>query len=273
MEEVLLKLQELATIYGIKLIAALVIFIVGRIVAKGVKSFMMRLMDKRSTDSTLSKFAANLVYIAILAFVIIAALGQMGIQTASFVAVIGAAGLAVGLALQGSLANFAAGFLMIIFKPIKVGDYVEGGGIAGIVEEVGIFTTQLRSPDNKRIISPNSKIMGDNIVNYSANDTRRLDLLASVSYSDDTDKAQRILREIAEADERILKDPAPTIGILQFADSSINLAFRPWVKTAEYWDIYFALHEQIKKRFDAEGITIPFPQQDVYIHQTESKEG
>jgi small conductance mechanosensitive channel len=204
-----------------------------------------------------------------MAFVIIAALGQLGVQTASLVAVLGAAGLAVGLALQGSLANFAAGLLLIIFKPFKVGDFIEGGGVSGVVEEVGIFTTMMNSPDNKKLVVPNAKMTSDNIVNYTAKQVRRVDLVAGVSYRDDLDKVKRVLGEILAADSRILKDPAPTVGVLALAESSVNLAVRPWVKTADYWDVFFATQESIKKRFDAEGISIPFPQQDVHLHKAD----
>ncbi len=264
---ILPKLQELITLYGLKVIAAAVIFIVGRWVAKGLKRLIVRALIKGKVDQTLVSFLGHLTYFTLLAFVIIAALNQLGIQTTSFIAILGAAGLAVGLALQGSLANFAAGVLMIIFRPFRVGDYVEGGGTAGIVEEIQIFTTKLRTPDNKSIIIPNSKITGDNIVNYSAKDSRRMDMIVGVSYDDDYDQVKEVLGDILAKDGRILEEPPPTIGIVEFGDNSVNFAFRPWVKTAEYWDVYFALTEAIKKRFDEEGITIPYPQRDVHLFE------
>jgi small conductance mechanosensitive channel len=264
---ILPKLQELITLYGLKIIAAAVIFIVGRWVAKGLKRLIVRALTKGKVDQTLVSFLGHLTYFTLLAFVIIAALNQLGIQTTSFIAILGAAGLAVGLALQGSLANFAAGILMIIFRPFRVGDYVEGGGTAGIVEEIQIFTTKLRTPDNKSIIIPNSKITGDNIVNYSAKDSRRMDMIVGVSYDDDYDQVKEVLQDILAKDGRILEEPPPTIGIVEFGDNSVNFAFRPWVKTAEYWDVYFALTEAIKKRFDEEGITIPYPQRDVHLFE------
>jgi small conductance mechanosensitive channel len=264
---ILPKLQELITLYGLKVIAAVVIFIVGRWVAKGLKRLMVRALTKGKVDETLVSFLGHLTYFTLLAFVIIAALNQLGIQTTSFIAILGAAGLAVGLALQGSLANFAAGVLMIIFRPFRVGDYVEGGGTAGIVEEIQIFTTKLRTPDNKSIIIPNAKITGDNIVNYSAKDSRRMDMIVGVSYDDDYDQVKEVLQDILAKDGRILEEPPPTIAILEFGDNSVNFAFRPWVKTAEYWDVYFALTEAIKKRFDEEGITIPYPQRDVHLFE------
>jgi small conductance mechanosensitive channel len=209
--------------------------------------------------------------VTLLIFVIIAALAQVGIQTTSLIAVLGAASLAIGLALQGSLANFAAGVLLIIFRPFKVGDYVECAGTAGAVDEMQIFTTQLKSPDNKKIIIPNAKLLGDVITNYSAQETRRVDLVIGVSYSDDLQKVEKVLTDILSQDERVLKDPAPTIAVLELADSSVNFAVRPWVKTGDYWNVYFALTKNIKMRLDAEGIAIPFPQRDVHLYQ--QKEG
>lgn len=269
MEQVIGKIQEWVALYGIKVIMAVAILVIGRFAAIGIRALIRRVMMKSRVDKTLVSFITNLSFVAVMAFVIIAALGQLGVQTASFVAVIGAAGLAVGLALQGSLANFAAGILMMIFKPFKVGDYVEAGGTSGSVVAIGIFTTELQSPDNKKIIVPNAKLTGDNITNFSANDQRRVDMVAGVSYSDNLDKVRKVLEGILAEDKRILKDPAPTIGVLELADSSVNFAVRPWVKTADYWDVYFATQEKIKKRFDAEGISIPFPQQDVHVHKTE----
>jgi small conductance mechanosensitive channel len=269
MEQIVAKVQEWVVLYGLKVIAAIAIFFVGWIVAKGVRVVMRRILQKGHVDETLVSFVTSVTYVGIMAFVVIAALGQLGIQTASFVAIIGAAGLAVGLALQGSLANFAAGVLMIIFKPFKVGDYIEGGGVSGAVEEIGIFTTELKSPDNKKIIVPNAKMTSDNIVNYTAKEIRRLDIVAGVSYGDDIDKVKKILEDILAKDDRILKDPPPTIGVLELADSSVNFAVRPWVKTSDYWNVYFATQESIKKQFDAAGISIPFPQRDVHIYKTD----
>ena len=269
MENIIAKLQEIGAVYGLKIIAAVLILVVGRLVALGLKKLLRRIMLKSKVDETLVLFATSLGYVALMAFIIIAALAQLGIQTASLVAIIGAAGLAIGLALQGSLSNFAAGVLMLIFKPFNVGDFIEGGGVSGAVEEIGIFNTELKSPDNKKIIVPNAKMTGDNIVNYTAKDCRRVDIVAGVGYGDDLDKVRNVLEDILSGDERILKDPAPTIGVLELADSSVNFAVRPWVKTEDYWDVFFAMQESIKKRFDAEGISIPFPQQDVHLYKSE----
>jgi len=267
MANIMPKLQEWGTFYGLKIVAAIIVFIVGRWVAKILRNLVERMMTKAKVDETLVKFIGNLTYIVLITIVIIAALNQLGIQTTSFIAIIGAAGLAIGLALQGSLANFAAGVLMIIFHPFKVGDYVEGGGTAGTVETIGIFTTNLTSPDNKVIIVPNAKMTGDNIVNYSAKDTRRLDLVFGVSYSDDLQKVKNVLLDILKTDNRVLQDPAPAIGVLELGDSSVNFAVRPWVKGVDYWPLFFDLKEKIKERFDAESISIPFPQQDVHMYQ------
>ena len=261
------NLQAFAAFYGLKIIAAIVIFVVGRWVARALRNATKKMMAKGDVDETLISFVGNLTYITLLAFVIIAALNQLGIQTTSFIAVIGAAGLAIGLALQGSLANFAAGVLMIIFRPFKAGDYIEGAGVAGTVEEIQIFATQLKTPDNKTIIVPNAKMMGDNITNYSAKDTRRVDMVIGVGYGDDLKKVREILEDILAKDDRILEDPAPTIGVLELGDNSVNFAVRPWVKKEDYWGAYFDVTETVKRRFDEEGISIPYPQRDVHLYE------
>jgi len=264
---ILERVYVLLTVYGIKVVGAIAIFIVGRWVAKAITRFMERLMIKRKVDGTLVSFVSHLSYVALLAFIIIAALNQLGIQTASFIAVLGAAGLAVGLALQGSLSNFAAGVLMIIFRPFRVGDYIEGAGTAGTVEQIQIFTTQLKSPDNKTIIIPNSKISGDNIVNYSTKGTRRLDLVFGIGYSDDIDKARQLIMDLVLQDPRILKDPEPQVVVSELADSSVNLTFRGWSSLDDFWGIYFDMIEKVKKTFDANDISIPFPQRDVHLYE------
>jgi small conductance mechanosensitive channel len=214
----------------------------------------------------LTGFVANLSYAGLIAFVIIAALNKLGVQTASFIAVVGAAGLAIGLALQGSLANFAAGVLMIIFRPFRAGDFIEGAGTAGTVEEVQIFTTQLKTPDNKTIIIPNANILGDNIVNYSTKGSRRVDMVFGIGYEDDIDKARGIILDILQNDQRVYKDPAPVAYLSELADSSVNFTVRCWSKADDYWDVFFETTEKVKKRFDAEGVSIPFPQRDVHLY-------
>ncbi len=266
MENIVAKIWELLTIYGLKVVAAIAVLIVGRWVAKGLTGFTEKIMNKRQVDPTIVSFVANMTYIGLLVFVVLAALGQLGIQTTSFIAVIGAAGLAIGLALQGSLSNFAAGFLMIIFRPFKVGDFIEGAGVAGTVEKIQIFTTQLKTPDNKTIIIPNAKLSGDNIINFSAKGTRRVDMVFGIGYGDDIDKARKIIIDIIEKDVRVLKDPPPKIAVLALGDSSVDFAVRPWVKVPDYWDLWFDVTETIKKRFDAEGVSIPFPQRDVHLY-------
>ena len=266
MENIVAKIWELLTIYGLKVVAAIAVLVVGRWVAKGLTGFTEKLMNKRQVDPTIVSFVTNITYIALLIFVVLAALGQLGIQTTSFIAVIGAAGLAIGLALQGSLSNFAAGFLMILFRPFKVGDFIEGAGVAGTVEKIQIFTTQLKTPDNKTIIIPNAKLSGDNIVNFSAKGTRRVDMVFGIGYGDDIDKARKIITDVIHNDPRVLKDPPPKIAVLTLGDSSVDFAVRPWVKVPDYWDLWFDVTETIKKRFDAEGVSIPFPQRDVHVY-------
>ena len=264
--EVWTMIQTTGVELGINLITAIAIFFVGKWVVNLVIKGMMNAMQKSDMDVTLRRFIANLLRMLLMLFVIIAAIHQLGIQTASLIALLGAAGLAVGLALQGSLSNFAAGVLIVLFRPYKVGDWIEGGGVSGAVEEVQILTTVLKTGDNKRVIIPNSQIMGSTITNYSANETRRVDLVVGVSYSDDLDKVRKELEDLVAADERILDDPAVTIAVSELADSSVNFVLRPWVKTEDYWGVYFGLTEAVKKRFDEVGISIPFPQQDVYVH-------
>jgi len=266
-QDLIAKLWELLTVFGLKIIAAIVIFIVGRWVAKFLRNLTKKLMIKGDVDVTLVSFVGNLIYVGLLAFVIIAALGQLGIQTTSFIAILGAAGLAVGLALQGSLANFAAGVLMIIFRPFQVGDFIEGGGVAGTVEEIQIFTTQLKTPDNKTIIIPNAKMTEGNITNYSNKGTRRVDLIFGIGYGDDIDKARNLIQDELSREKRILPEPAPQIVVTELAESSVNVAVRPWVNAGDYWNVYFDLTENVKKRFDAEGITIPFPQRDIHVYE------
>jgi len=260
-----LTVQDLGTDWGIKALAALAILIIGRWVAKGIRRGVRRMMEKGGVDPIIIGFVGSITYIALLAFVVIAALGQLGIQTTSFIAILGAAGLAVGLALQGSLANFAAGFLMIIFRPFRVGDFVEAAGVAGVVKDMQIFTTTLKTGDNKTIIIPNAKISGDNIINYSAEENRRVDMTVGVAYDADLSKVRDVLNDIISKDERILSDPAPQVAVAELADSSVNFVVRIWTKTGDYWAVKCDTTETIKNRFDEAGIGIPFPQRDIHI--------
>jgi len=261
------KVLALLSVYGLNVLAAIAIFVFGLWFAKIMRRVIGKVMERGNVDATLTRFVGNLSYIALLVFVVLAAVSKLGIQTTSFIAVLGAAGLAIGLALQGSLSNFAAGFLMIIFRPFKVGDYIEAGGTAGTVEEIQIFTTQLKTPDNKTVIIPNSGITAGNIVNYSTKGTRRVDMVFGIGYDDDIDKAKAVLQQIIDADARVLKDPVVTIGLSELADSSVNFVVRPWVKSEDYWSFLFDTTEKVKKRFDEEGIGIPYPQQDVHLYQ------
>lgn len=267
MEQIIKEIEPLVAIYGLKIIGAIVTIILGIWIAKLLARTLGKVLRRREVDKTLIKFAVSLVRIGLITFVMISAAAQLGIQTASFIAVIGAAGLAIGFALQGSLSNFASGVMLIIFKPIKVGNYIEGGGVAGSVESVGIFVTTLVTPDNRVIYVPNSNITGNNIVNNSVKDTRRVDMVFGIGYGDDIDKAKSVIQSVIDSDSRVLKDPAPQIVVSELADSSVNFNVRPWVNSADYWGVYFDVTETIKKKFDAENISIPFPQRDIHMYQ------
>ncbi|NKI33739.1 mechanosensitive ion channel [Wenzhouxiangella sp. XN79A] len=253
-----------------KVLAALLIFVIGRWVAKAVSAFLARLMRKRGIDDMLSNFLSAILYAILLVAVIIAAVSQLGIQTTPLVAVLGAAGLAVGLALQNSLGNFASGVMLVLFRPFTRGDFVEAGGTSGTVEEVGIFNTVLNTPDNRRIIVPNGQITSDSITNYSAYDTRRIDLIIGVGYGDDLKIARDTIDRTLRAHDKVLEDPEPAILVMELADSSVNFAVRPWVLSSDYWVVRGELLEAIKAELEAAGCEIPFPQRDVHLHQAES---
>ena len=254
--------------YSVKVLAAIIILILGYFVVKLIRDFICKLMEKSKAEATLVHFTGNFVFALGMVFVILAVLSKLGVETTSFIAVIGAAGLAIGLALQGSLSNFAAGIILIIFRPIRVGDFIDAGGAMGTVEDLGIFTTIMKSPDNKTVFVPNSVITSGVIMNYSMKDMRRVDLIFGVSYSDNLKKVREVITEVLLEDARILKEPAFTIGVLSLGDSSVNFAVRPWVKTSDYWPVLFSLNEKIKCRFDEQGISIPFPQRDVHLIET-----
>jgi len=257
----------LVVTYGVKIISAIAVIFLGRFLAGFGKKVVKNMLIKTHMDTTVLSFLANFTYIVLLLVFVIIALGIAGVQTASFVAILGAAGLTIGLSLQGSLGNFVSGVLIVIFKPFKIGDYIEAGGCGGTVEEIEIFTTTLRSGDNKIIIIPNTKVSGDKIVNYSAKESRRIEIIVGVSYATNLDKAKKALEGIINAEKRILQDPAPVIAVMELAESSVKIVMRPWVKTGDYWDVFFTLQEQIKKCFDSEGIEMPFPQRDVHLYQ------
>jgi len=267
MDESIVIVKDYATTYGVNILIAIIILVIGFWIAKVITKSSVKVMTKKEMDPTLVKFLSGIIKTLLYVFVIIAAIDKAGIESTSLVAVLGAAGLAVGLALQGSLSNFAAGVMLIIFKPIKVGDFVEAAGVMGVVQEIGIFVTTLTSPDNKVIYVPNSQMGGGIITNYSVKDTRRVDMEFGIGYTDDIDKARRVILEVLSNDERILKDPAPDVFVATLADSSVNFKVRPWVKSGDYWGVYFDVTENIKKKFDENNVSIPFPQTDVHLFQ------
>lgn len=252
---------------AISVITALAIFFIGKWVAGKIKKAIVNTMNKRNVDPALVSFGSSILYYLLLIAVVIAAVGKIGVQTTSLVAVLGAAGLAVGLALQGALSNFAAGVLIIMFRPFKIGDVIDAGGQIGKVQDIGILVTIMTTPDNRKIIQPNSAIMSGAIINITAHDTRRVDMTVGVSYSDDLDKVTSIINEVLGADERVLKDPAPQVVVSALADSSVNFNVRPWCATGDYWGVFFDFQKTIKQRLDSEGVSIPFPQRDVHLHQ------
>ena len=260
------QLSELLSSFGISLFIALTILIIGRQVVKILIKVISAALERSNTEDTVRIFVTNLLNTLLMIVVFIAAINQLGIQTTSIIAVLGAAGLAIGLALQGSLSNFAAGILIVIYRPYKVGDYIQADNHLGTVDDIQIFSTVLKTPDNKLVIVPNGSIMNGSIVNFSNQDKRRVDIIASCSYEDDIDKVKSVLADILSKDDRILNEPKPRIAVSELADSSVNFIVRPWVKNSDYIDVYYSLLEEIKKRFDQEGIAIPYPQTDVHIH-------
>ncbi|WP_260260979.1 small-conductance mechanosensitive channel MscS [Vibrio intestinalis] len=261
--------SDLLVQYGVNIISAVLILFIGNIITKMVANSVSKVLEKKKLDKAVVEFVHGLVRYMLFVIVLIAALSRIGVQTASVVAVIGAAGLAVGLALQGSLSNFAAGVLIVAFRPFKSGDYVEVGGVAGSVEAIQIFQTVLKTPDNKMVVVPNSGVIGGPITNYSRHETRRVDLTIGVSYGADLKLTKNVIRAALEKDERILKNPDIQIGVLALADSSVNFVVRPWCKTADYWDVYFDSTQAIKEALDEAGIEIPFPQMDVHLNKVE----
>jgi len=265
-ENLMAKIPELIAVYGIKIILAFAIYIIGRWLVKGLVHVLSKTMESRRVDPTIVSFVKNIAYYALSTLVIIAALGQIGVQTASFVAIIGAAGLAIGFALQGSLASFAAGVLLILFRPFKLGDFVDAGGSSGVIRDVSIFSTTMLTPDNKTVIISNSSIMGGNITNFSTQPRRRVDFVIGVAYDSDLEGVKNEFNRIAHSDERILVNEGITIALSELADSSLNFVFRIWTKTEDYWPVYFDTTEKIKRNFDEAGIEFPFPQMDVHLN-------
>ncbi len=269
-EAIITMITQLVSTWGLRVVGAIAVLILGRIAAGMMRGWSGRLLRKSKTDETLIPFASNLVYYLVIAFVVIAVLGIFGIPTASFVAVLGAAGLAVGLALQGTLSSFAAGVMLLVFRPFKKGDFVEAGGTSGTVQEIGIFTTTLNKPDNVKVVVPNSKVYGDTISNYSDIERRRVDMVVGISYGDDIGTAIEVITRVVKADQRVLASPEPQVAVCEMGDSSVNLVVRPWCLPADYWGLKFELTRLMKEELEAAGCSIPFPQRDVHLHQAGS---
>ena len=270
MENIPSWISEHGVDWAIQIAIAIAIFIVGKIIARMLSNLIQKAMRKGDTDEILVGFIGNITYGILLIAVVLAAIDSLGVNVTSLMAIVAAAGLAIGLALKDSLGNFAAGVMIIIFRPFKIGDFITAGGVSGVVDEIGLFATLMHSGDNQRMIVPNSAIIGGNITNTSALPTRRIDLVFGIGYNDNIGQARDIMMAIIEADERILKDPAPAIAVGELADSSVNLNVRPWVDSADYWPVRADLLENIKVKFDEAGISIPYPQQDVYMHEVKA---
>lgn len=266
-EDIEMYINTYAIPWGINIAMAIIIFVLGRMVVGVIISMIGKLMAKSKYDAMLVDFLKSILNAILMLFVVVASLDQLGVDTTSLVAILGAAGLAIGLSLQDSLKNFAAGVMLLVFKPFRSGDFIEAAGTAGVVKKIGIFTSTMNTPDNKEIIVPNGKIYGDNIVNYSAMATRRADMTFGIGYGDDLLKAKTLLEQMVAEDERILTEPAPVVAVSSLGDSSVNFVVRPWVKKEDYWAVIWAFTENVKLRFDQEGISIPFPQMDVHLYK------
>lgn len=268
-EKLSTQVVELVSTWGIQVVGAVAVLIIGRFVAGRIRAGMRAGLGRAKVDETLIPFLSSLVYYTVLGFVVIAVLGLFGIPTASFVAVLGAAGLAVGLALQGTLGNFASGVMLLVFRPFKVGDFVDAAGTAGSVESIGVFSTTLNTPDNVKITIPNGSVYGQVIKNFTANDTRRNDMVMGVSYDDDLGTAVDTIKRVVTADARVLKSPEPVIAVAELADSSVNIVVRPWCKKEDYWALRFDLTRKLKEELEKAGCSIPYPQRDVHMHNAD----
>jgi len=257
--------------YGVRIIGAIAIFVIGKWVAKKLSALIKRLMDRGEIDPTLSEFIASIIDILLMIVVILAAINNLGIDTTSFIAILGAAGLAIGLALQGTFGNIGAGVILILFRPFEVGDFISAGGESGTVESITLFNTTLLTPDNKVILIPNSAVAAGNITNFSKKEERRVDFVFGIGYDDDLKLAKATLQEIIDADARILKEPGSFIGVGELADSSVNFTVRVWVKSTDFWGVHFDTIEKVKLTFDEKGISIPYPQMDVHANVTKVK--
>lgn len=267
MNNLLDQFNNIVYTYGPKLLGAIAVLIIGNFVIKMIMNSFTKMLDKKKTDSSLKPFLRSMLSILLKTLLVISVLGMMGVQMTSFIAILGAAGLAVGMALSGTLQNFAGGVIILLFKPFKVGDYIDAQGHAGIVKEIQIFNTILLELDNKTVIIPNGPLSTGSMVNYSTEPTRRVDFSFGIAYGDSVDKARKILFELFKEDKRILTDPAYFVGLSEMADSSVNLTARAWVKGEDYWDVFFDINEKTYNTFNAEGISIPFPQMDVHLQK------
>ncbi len=267
MKEHLDKLIEVLILYGPKLLAAIAVLIIGLIVVKLVMKLIKKIFEKKEFDKSLQSFLYSLINIILQALLWISVLGMVGIQMTSFIAILGAAGLAIGMALTGTLQNFASGVMILLFKPFKSGDLIEGAGTIGVVDEIQIFNTILKTPDNKTIIIPNSQLSNTSITNYSTEPQRRVDFTFGIGYGDDVAKAEEVLNKIFADDKRILKDPATFIGVGGLGDSSVDLTVRVWVEAVDYWGVFFDMNRKVYDEFTKAGLNIPYPQMDVHLHQ------
>ena len=261
----LTQVSSIVGAYGLKVIGAILVLIIGRALARWARRAAQRGLERAQLDPTLVPFISGLVYTLAMVFVVVAVLGLFGIPTASFIAVLGAAGLAVGLAMQGTLSNFAAGVMLLIFRPFRVGDLVEVAGTLGVVKEIGIFATQINTLDNVRVVISNASVYGDKISNYTANAIRRVDLIVGVDYGDDLELVKRTILSVLVGHEKVLNDPAPQVEVVEMGDSSVNFVVRPWCATEDYWRVHFDVTQGCKERLEAAGCSIPFPQRDVHL--------
>jgi small conductance mechanosensitive channel len=259
-------LMDFVMTYGPKLVSAIVVLIVGLWIVKILAGVFRKMLGKSNVDDSLKGFLVSMLSMLLKVMVYISALGMLGIEMTSFIAILGAAGLAVGMALSGTLQNFAGGVMILLFKPFKVGDVIDAQGYVGVVKNIQIFVTILTTPDNKTILIPNGPLSNGSLTNFSTQETRRVDMTFGIGYGDDIDKAYEVLKRLIDADERILKDPEPFMGLTELADSSVNIVVRMWVKSADYWGVYFRMNEEVYKTFDKEGLSIPFPQRDIHLY-------
>lgn len=268
-DQVVQNVVTLVSVWGLQLVGALAVLIIGRFGCGVARKSVRRAMESRGVDASLVPFVSNLVYFTLFAAVVIAVLGLFGIETTSLVAILGTAGLAIGLAVQGTLSNFSSGVMLLLFRPFDIGDYIDAAGVAGTVSEIGVFSTTLNTPDNVKIIVPNSGIFGSTIKNFSANNTRRNDIVLSISYADDISNAISVVNAVLGEDSRVLSDPEPLVAVSELADSSVNLVVRPWCTKEDYWSLRYDLIRRFKEKLEQEGCTIPFPQHDVHLHQAD----